>query len=258
MFVPDKRVAATWASVGTLLLAWSGFAYGANRGSESEYDESVKQAQVQQHFWRVVAGQESGSQGGVLNKLARDLNELPTEELSQFRGDSNRYGGISEELGYDPFNGADCSECGPLDPAVIDHVVAAKGCCLPQVLKSYEPEKPEQVGGAPWFLWGGWLLSLPGFQLFTGLRRKRRDEQRYSQYGQEMELIRSIDHALTTGNYVGPSDDLYRMRDQLREAIDTRIKYGEQEVKAMKIEELRREARETLEAFNEGNRALQR
>ena len=251
-----KRAAVVWAVAGALLLSWAGVTSGINSGSQDAYEDDVAAAQKQQQFWRIVAGQGEGP-SGVLNKLAKDLRDLPLEDISGFRGDSNRYGGISEELGFDPFNGVNCSECGPLDEQVVENVRIIRDGRVTEVLQRLEPEKPDKTSGPPGALWPLWLISLPVFVGGSYLRNKRREEHRYSEYGQEMELVRSLDEAIPELPS-GQANDLATLRDQLMQNINQRIKYGEEEARAMKLEALRQEAEETLEAIAEGNRALNR
>lgn len=77
---------------------------------------------TEQHFWRAIGGVDSTAAETVENQLALDLKAVLDNEdaIANFRGDSNRYGGISDAIGYDPFNGTGqgCVECGPLDDSV--------------------------------------------------------------------------------------------------------------------------------------------
>lgn len=251
-----KRAAVVWACAGTLLLVWSGVTAGFNAGSDSEYEEDVAASVQQQNFWRMVAG-EVGATPGVFGKLASDLRNSEIEDLPQFRGDSNRYGGISDELGYDPFNGVNCSECGPLDQEVINRVVDVKSGRLAEVLAELEPGRPDKADGPPGWVWPIWLLSGPGAIGAIYIRQRRAIEERYRDYGGEMSLIRSIDDAraeLSVGT--GQYNDLTSLRHRLQESIDHRVKYGEEEIRTLKLEALKQEALETLEAITEGNRAL--
>lgn len=88
------------------------------------------------HFWNAVAGESSTDAPTVENQLASDLANVPANKLASFRGDSNRYGGITDAIGYDPFNGAglNCVECGPLKSSVLRDVKLAKAGGLATVL----------------------------------------------------------------------------------------------------------------------------
>lgn len=73
-----------------------------------------------------------------------------------------------------------------------------------------------------------------------------------------MGLIDAINEALPQ---LDPASDDYSellsLRIHMHKAINERIRYGEESARAMKLEELRREAEETLEALSVGNRTLQ-
>jgi hypothetical protein len=251
-----KRVAVAWACAGALLLAWSGMAAGLNAGSDESYDDRRNAALKEQQFWSIVAG-EQGAPPGVFGKLATDLKNTPDDELDDFRGDSNRYGGITDELGFDPFNGTDCSECGPLDQYVINTVIDIRSGRLTVVLEGLEPEPASNVGGAPFWIWTLWFVSGPAVVGGMYVRNARAYERQYREYGQEMELVRLLDEAIPEADWREASD-LVALRDRLRESVDLRIKYGEEASRTMKMQELRREAQETLDALAVGNRELER
>lgn len=249
-----KRAAVIWASAGALLLAWSGLAAGVNAGSDDNYDERRQIALKQQQFWSIVAG-EQGAPVGVFGKLASDLRDLEIEKLGGFRGDSNRYGGISEELGFDPFNGTNCSECGPLDQEVINTVVDVKSGRLGVVLTDLQPEEPDTAPHPPGWLWILWVIAGPASLGGIYLVDKRREERKYSEFGEEMALVRSLERASEDLPWE-QAHDIANLRKKLKESIDQRIRYGEEEARTLRTQELLREAEETLEALREGNRAL--
>lgn len=97
---------------------------------------------TERHFWNAIAGRESSASASVENQLAMDL--AASEDLSSFRGNSNRYGGITDAIGYDPFDGSgqNCSECGPLKSEVRTKVELAKAGKVDQVLSSV-PAPPD-------------------------------------------------------------------------------------------------------------------
>lgn len=87
--------------------------------------EIVAQSNVQAEFWRVVSGQQVGRIGNTAQALANDLaremgpitpeaNALPAG-IESFHARSNTaYGGITGEMGVNPFTNDRCTECGPL------------------------------------------------------------------------------------------------------------------------------------------------
>lgn len=85
----------------------------------SDAKEETSERQAEAHFWRAVAGDIPTTSASVENTFADDLKAIVDDPaaIREFRGESNRYGGITEEIGYDPFDetGLNCFECGPLD-----------------------------------------------------------------------------------------------------------------------------------------------
>lgn len=249
-----KIAAVTWATVGFLLLVWFVFALGTNAGGDSEYEKQVAAAAKQEQFWRIVAGDGRGPEG-ALNKLAMDLREMEVEDLYSFRGDSNRYGGISGELGFDPFNGVNCSECGPLDPEVIETTVRVKNGELSEVLIALQPEKPEPPDGPSYALWFVWFLGWPVVLGVPYVMHKREVERRYADYSLEMGLVRTLNEAAEEADWQ-QQEQLQRLSHGIQDTVERRIEYGESASRSLRLEELMREAQETLDAMNEGNRAL--
>jgi hypothetical protein len=251
----ETKLTAGWVVCGAIWLAWAVFAFGANQAKDSNYRDKLDAAKTQQVFWRVVAGREQGNESGVLNKLANDLRATPASELVDFRGDSNRYGGITEALGYDPFNGPNCQECGPLDDAVVADAIEIKKGGLQAVVARLQPPKPDHVSGPPLVLWLVWLVSLPlavfGYKRYA----QHRHEVKYGEYTQELELADSLSSAMK-GLPSPQADELGVLRSKLLEGIDQRVKYGEDEAKQMRLAALKEEALATLEAIDEGNRVL--
>lgn len=112
---------------------------GAQAFIEHPHAEAqVERVATERHFWNAIAGNESVSAASVENQLAMDL--AATDDLSSFRGDSNRYGGITDAIGFDPFDGTgqNCSECGPLKSDVREQVELAKSGKVSQVLASVD------------------------------------------------------------------------------------------------------------------------
>lgn len=107
-----------------LILSFTGGSMIYQVINKAATNQVSRAASVEGHFWRVVAGQESGTAPGPANQLAKDIKDLSPKELREFRGDSNRYGGITDAIGFDPFDesGLNCFECGPLDLHTIHNV----------------------------------------------------------------------------------------------------------------------------------------
>lgn len=85
-----------------------------NASKQDEWDALNNRVQ----FWELVAGEAASAQPTVDNLLARDLQPLLDDPdlIDRFRAPANRYGGITEAIGVDPFHsvGLDCTECGGL------------------------------------------------------------------------------------------------------------------------------------------------
>lgn len=255
-----RRGAVIWAAAGALLLAWFGLAAGVNAGTNDEVKDAIAQQGKAEHFYRVVAGDISGQEPGPANRLARDLRELSEEEIISFAGDNNRYGGISEELGFDPFNGVDCSECGPLDTQVIFDVQAVKDGDLEGVLDRLESEvpKPDEMSGPPLLLWFLWFVSFPVTVGIKYVQRQRSEEDKYRDFPDERELLAQLREAkseLPPGHQEWLALD--QLADQLQEQIDLRVSYKHRKTKEMKLEALTQEASSRLEEIEAGNKTLE-
>lgn len=142
------------------------------------------------HFWRVIAGEEAPNAPTVDNALAKDLkerlgpidrnaSELP-DEIKEFRGSSNTYGGITDAIGTDPFDsqGAPCLECGPLDAETQRNLLEIKRGHVNDVLRRDTPLLDETYTLTPWGLSGVetagliWVVGGP-LTLVYALKRTR-------------------------------------------------------------------------------------
>lgn len=139
------QVAIASAAVGVILLVGGGAAVVQsidNNRAEQAQEVSDKEA----HFWRIVAGEGSGSSPTVDVLLARDLQGLSASQVDDFRGHSNRYGGITDAIGFDPFDetGLDCFECGPLDQGTKDNLALIRADNLDAVINKTTVEAPKE------------------------------------------------------------------------------------------------------------------
>lgn len=254
-----KRGVIVWVIAGVLLLAWFTFAVGVNAANEDQASDEISQVEKRERFYRVVSGEISGDAPGPLNRLARDLRELPTEDVGSFAGDNNRYGGISEELGFDPFNSPDCSECGPLDSDVIADVVTIKQGGIDEVIENlFESVEPaDTLSGPPDFLWLIWLLALPIEVGAFYISQRRSEEDKYRDFAEERKLISELQ--MTKGDFLPNSREwreLDSLESRLKEQIETRVSYRKSKTQAMKIDYLTSEANSALEAIAAGNKEL--
>lgn len=181
-----------------------------------QHQHAASLADKRHHFWRVVAGQENADAPTVENRLAEDLrsrlgpvnpNATLPESITAFRGDSNAYGGITDGLGYDPFDesGLACSECGPLDGRTKTALLLVKRGQLSVVLADGpRPVAPYHLWtplGLPAATWGLLVLFLclviyyvqPIYALFASrsLEKKMREC-----YPEDMHMLDSVDNML--------------------------------------------------------------
>lgn len=247
-----------WLIAGALLFAWSGVSAGSNSAERNRAKDETAQLAKQEHFYRVVAGELSGNEPGPANKLARDLHDLPVEQIDTFTGDSNRYGGITEDLGFDPFNGVDCSECGPLDYEIALDVIAIKTDQLERVVDDLHAEvKPaDTTSGPPTFAWFLWFFSLPTYVGVMYVRQRRGEERKYREFPEERHLLGELRDAQAELPQGPLWDELERLSFRLQEQIETRVEYSKSKTQTMKLESLMQEGSDALEAIAAGNQTL--
>lgn len=254
-----RRVGSAWLVIGLILLVWTVAVAAANSSVRDRHHKQQRSFAAREHFYRVIAGIAVDDQGGVLNKLGRDLRSLKTaKDVRDFRGTSNKYGGITLELGFDPFDGVYCSECGPLDPDVQDDVVLVKQGGLANVLSHRQVPSAKLHHGPGWAAWIAWLLTFPlmyGASWFAGSLSR---SHRYGNMQEEMRLIGKLDKALE-GSFDNPQDriELEHTRERLMQEIDTRVSYGQRAKQRMRLADLKDEAQRSLESIEQGNKALQ-
>jgi hypothetical protein len=176
--------------------------FGFTRGigdvvNHSDTDHKIAQSHKAQHFWDVVAGNSAGNEPTPGNKLARDIRSLDDATINSFRGNSNAYGGVVEEIGFDPFNesGLNCFECGPLSDSVKHNLVLVHSGQASVVTASLEVPKDASYHVTPldwsvsrtllitWMVGGP--LSLLGACLWLeegGLSKILRDADKSTRY----------------------------------------------------------------------------
>jgi hypothetical protein len=163
-------------------------------------------------------------------------------------------------LGFDPFDGVDCSECGPLDQEVIENVQAIKDGELEQVLEEIESGIPasNEASGPPTFVWLLWLFSLPITASVMYLQKLKSEEDRYKGFPEERQLLAQL-HAAKNELPPGHKEwlALDELADRLQEQIDMRVSYKKSKTQAMKLEALTQEASNALEAIAAGNKELE-
>jgi hypothetical protein len=270
--VPEKTYAryfyggVAWVVALVVLLSWSAVGAVSGHSARGRVSEQRSAATKVEHFYLVVAGQRSGSEPGPANKLARDLRDLHVpagssyaREVQSFRGDSNRYGGVTRELGFDPFEGPNCSECGPLDFDVQDTVIVIKGGGIDAVIAEIESGLVEEdpISGPPEILWLLWFLSFPGYVGTSYVLTKRGEADRYREVTGERQLLGQIHETLRDLPRGDPrAIELSSVAQRLETQINQRVAYRKTKKEDMKLEALATEATSVLEAIEAGNREL--
>lgn len=200
MYLLRRYWLALWGAVAVGLTV---FSLVATVSASSSYSAASHRAALQDHFYRVVAGQSESDSPTVADQLASDLRaklgpvsaqsrSLPAA-IESFRGDPNVYGGITGALGADPFTSGDCAECGPLTSSVKAKLLQVKQGRLEEVLAEEAAHKPGINSG--WYAAIVWLLA--GAGTFFG-KRIGTSRKLHSQYPQETYLIGQLKHVLET------------------------------------------------------------
>ncbi len=149
--------------VGVLLLASGVIQY--TRVQQNHRLQHRNDAQVQ--FWRSIAGY-THSGDSVDDRLAQDLRGIldDPEAIQNFNGSPDLYGGIIDAIGYDPFSGANCSECGPLRGDVKDNLDLIRQGKINQVVTQ---TKVNYNTSYTFTLFGvSWLMQIVFLYLFLG------------------------------------------------------------------------------------------
>lgn len=153
--------------------------------THNDVRHEVAIAQQRAHFWRVIAREEEPNTPTVDNRLAKDLRDrispgsssLPPD-ITEFRGTSNAYGGISDAIGYDPFENESlaCRECGPLDARTKRNLLLIQEGQVEQVVANDVPQLDTSYtltpNGMSVLAWGALLWAVGGpLSLFAAHRR---------------------------------------------------------------------------------------
>lgn len=260
------KLSVPWGVLAMVLSAWAIFAGVSSHNENARANEQRAAAAKVEHFYLVVAGQLSGAEPGPANKLARDLRELTVPSgdtyeatLSRFRGDSNRYGGVTRELGFDPFEGPNCSECGPLDVAVQENVVVIHNGGIDTVIEEIEAGivDDEPMSGPPLWLWIALLMSLPTYLVLDAIRVKRKEESRFREFGTERALLRQVQEirgALPPGD--PRQGGLEQLSRRLEAQMNKRVTFAGQKKQDMRLEALTAELEAAVDSIEAGNREL--
>lgn len=174
--------------VGLALIAWTGVLGTVQVLDRNDATAAQDAAQDEAQFWQVVAGEANSASPTVDVLLARDLRDLSASDVNQFRGDSNRYGGITDAIGYDPFDetGLNCFECGPLDPYTKANLALIARGGIDQVVDSLQVEAPDEGltltpggVGSLGYLFALWMIGGP-FTLLAAHWAAKFTNERYA------------------------------------------------------------------------------
>ncbi|MDB5178765.1 MAG: hypothetical protein JWN01_708 [Patescibacteria group bacterium] len=140
-----------WAAVVAALLVLVGVAGATEYSQHREQRQAAIYAHNRTEFWKVIAGVGQSGRNSADITLAEDLRKalgpvgsnapLPAA-IRDFQGDANLYGGVTSDLGFNPFAGNQCRECGSLTPSVqskllqikhggVERIVAAEAVSQP-------------------------------------------------------------------------------------------------------------------------------
>lgn len=267
-----KRIAIITA---TFLGLHLGVASVINVASHVGVDESNGAISEEIGFWNSVATGGSNSPS-VENRLARDLavrlgpvqpgvNELP-DEIVDFRGSSNAYGGITEEIGFNPFTNQGCDECGPLNDEALNSLLLIKQDRLGLVVDELE----DGIGSTSWrvsddaplyvlpLLYGAGAGLMVGLPALPGWWRRRQEEERMRRhFPEQMELIDEIDVLLDTVDDDGSRARLRNDRLRLWNEVAVQSQWGASGMdKVREVEDKIRDSNEFFEARREAKEAF--
>lgn len=246
------RAALVWAVIAAVLLVWLAVAAISSASASHSYHNQVSHAQTRDHFWQVVTGKADGSEPTVDDTLALDLQQLKTtKQIDSFQGDSNRYGGITDALGVDPFDDSCGSECGHLTSYMRSTLekVQAGGEVAPETVA-----KPSSSTGTPELLFVLWLLAGAGLVAWPFVKRHREANTLKSSYRDESHLMDKADELLKELPAADPRyDEIKLLRTRLEQGLERRLDRGTDDGR---VDAVVRELQASLAAVEAGNKTL--
>lgn len=254
------RIASVVLACVAALTGLSGGYQAINHHAQSQ---TAKAANNRIHFYKVIAGEESGGTPSVDNTLAKDLKTrlgpqgagaLP-EPITAFRGNSNAYGGITEAIGQDPFDesGLSCFECGPLDQETQANLLLVKHGQIDVVIQKTAIHVSTGYTLTPWgigilaygLLWAvglsAFFFGAPTWRFYVSRRFDAKVRKNYPDYAETLSEVDTVldrinahhNHDPKVTALVTARDDLM---DQLRHLTRAKSMNGiEDEVKDAEI-----------------------
>lgn len=254
-----------WATGLVALAAGTTGAWAVDAAQGQENESARREAAARVHFYRVVAGEDAGRSPTVDNKLARDLHVLLEKDdaagaIADFRGDANRYGGITEELGFDPFNGENCSECGELDLDVQEDLLQIEKGDLDEVVAEQNAGLGDDgsIKEEGLIATIGWLLTLPLWLAYPSWRERRHTAKLRRQFPEECRMIDEAKALYRRDAFYdhAKGKELERLINGLEQTIVQKSKRGENMIADRRFNDLSAEMKATLEAHREAEREL--
>lgn len=222
----------------------------------SGYSHDQQVAATRAHFWLVVGGQDQGDQPTAADRLAKDLHELPRSQIRSFRGNSNTYGGVSIDLGEDPFTGFCGHECGPLTNEMVAKTRDARSGRASRVIASEVPEAPQHIP-TPWWFLGVWLLAGLLIPAWPYIQQWRHESALRHAAPEEARLLEQLTDTVRALPMADPRRaELLLLRNKLESALERRSNIGTSQID-YRINDLLTEARSSLEAYEAGNQAIE-
>lgn len=149
-----RALAAVWMIVLILLAGVTAVRSLGHKHAESDYRSKLQAAHRHALVYQIIAGQRDSDSADTSVTLAYDLRKVlgPTDpqarslpfDIVHFDGNNNSYGGITKQLGYNPFagNGQGCSECGPLSASFKAKLLLIKRGQVGTVIEQETPSAP--------------------------------------------------------------------------------------------------------------------
>jgi hypothetical protein len=259
--VSSNAIKAAWATACVALLVWTVGAGIAGSVQTRHYHHAQEQVAVQTHFYRVIAGQDAVGVH-VNDTLASDLRSTPKDKLPLFQGTSNQYGGITAEIGVNPFDNTCGVECGRLVPSVLQNVERARDGHPPTIRAA----KHVTSWLLPFALFvavviGGILLGFAG-TLTKWQRRRSAQQSLRAAYPEECRTLDRLQHQmdLLSVHHMTPREQaryaqLAEMHDGIEAALKMRIDPDsvDDQISEARADKLLTEASQVLAAVEAGN-----
>jgi hypothetical protein len=251
----NSAAVKVWGAVAVVLVLVFVFLLIGHTAATANYKHDLQDANARVRLYAAAEGR-SLSEPSVERKLGADVYayaKAHSGHLDGFRADTNSYGGITDAIGEDPFDGINCSECGPLKPEWQERLESATQgkANLPNLIdRPTKPGNPARSVGVLLLLWAFVLpLLLVGSRILDHRRRVR------SYSAEDYHLLSALDQQLEQGS---DDPDLQHLRAGLQNALNERANAGKTEKTEMLIDRLKSEARDRLEALEAGNRYFDR